>query len=81
MEFYMVQLQITVPETLKDWVEATAQAGGYIDASDYVRDLIRRDQETRDALIDALEDGLASGVSDRTLDDIWVAAKARVAHG
>ena len=30
---------------MKEWVEAQARTGRYANASDYVRDLIRRDQE------------------------------------
>jgi antitoxin ParD1/3/4 len=57
------------------------KTGRYANASDYVRDLIRRDQETKEALIDALEKGAASGISPRTIDGVWLAAKRKVAGG
>lgn len=41
----MATMNISLPEPLKLWVEAQARAGRYANASDYVRDLIRRDQE------------------------------------
>jgi len=51
---------------MKDWVESRAETGRYSNASDYVRDLIRRDQErakiaAMQRLIDEAEE---SGVSD-----------------
>jgi len=36
-----------------------------------------RDQEAKRALIDALEKGAASGISRRTIEDIWRAAKRK----
>ena len=77
----MAQLQITMPESLNDWIEAKVQTGRYVDVSDYLRDLVRRDQEANDDLLDALEEAAASGDSGRTLDDIWEAAKARAGNG
>ena len=65
---------------MKDWVEAQTSDGQYANASDYVRDLIRKDkiaQEKKEILIRALIEGEESGVSDRTVDDIWKEVKAR----
>lgn len=58
------------------------QSGQYSNVSDYVRDLIRRDQEhkdKRDLLVQALIAGEKSGKSKRTLDEIWRALHVR--HG
>ncbi len=74
-------VQITIPPTLLDWVEAQVRSGRYVDASDYLRDLIRRDQQADDDLFKALEEGAKSGVSPRSLDDIWQAAKTKTGHG
>lgn len=53
---------------MKTWVEARSKEGRYGNVSDYVRDLIRRDQERQEAigeiqgLIDeALESGAPQG--------------------
>jgi len=78
-EAMMATMNVSLPDPLKDWVETQVKTGRYANASDYVRDLIRRDQETKDALIDALEKGAASGKSRRTIDDIWQAAKRKAA--
>ena len=38
-------MNVSVPDPIKDWVEAQACRGRYANASDYVRDLIRQDQD------------------------------------
>jgi antitoxin ParD1/3/4 len=60
----MATMNISLPDQMKAFVEAQSRDGRYSNASDYVRDLIRRDQERRQAIaeIQALVDeGLASG--------------------
>ena len=60
----MATMNVSLPDQMKDWVEAQAQTGRYANSSDYVRDLIRKDQE-RAAKIAAMQrlidEGLASG--------------------
>jgi len=66
---------------MKDWVEAQAKTGRYSNASDYVRDLIRRDQVRSDkiaAMQRFVDDGLKSGVGSRSKDELFAAAVARV---
>jgi antitoxin ParD1/3/4 len=77
----MATMNVSLPDPMKDWVESQVKTGRYANASDYVRDLIRQDQDSRQALIDALEEGAASGVSPRTIDEIWQSAMAKAAHG
>ncbi len=76
----MATMNVSLPGPMKDWVEAQTDQGQYANASDYVRDLIRRDQtaqEKKEILIRALIEGEESGVSNRTIDDIWKDVKAR----
>lgn len=78
----MATMNVSLPDPMKDWVEEQVKTGHYSNASDYVRDLIRRDQDyqdQREALVQALIAGEASGVSKRTLEEIWREVKAR--HG
>jgi len=73
-------MNVSIPDQMRKWVENQIKSGIYSNASDYVRDLIRRDQEARDkreTLIRALESGESSGVSKRTLNDIWKEVKTR----
>lgn len=72
-------MNISLPDTMKAWVEDQAQTGRYSDASDYVRDLIRRDQEQAGglaALRRYLDEAEASGISSRGVKEI--VADARV---
>ena len=78
----MATMNVSLPDPMREWIEGQIKTGRYANASDYMRDLIRRDQESKDAVIEALEKGAASGVSRRTLDDAWKSAKARAKkHG
>jgi antitoxin ParD1/3/4 len=45
----MTTMNVSLPDPMKEWVEAQVQTGRYSNASDYVRDLIRRDQEREQA--------------------------------
>lgn len=77
----MATMNVSLPDPMKEWVEAQSLTGRYSNASDYVRDLIRRDQERNDkiARLQALVDeGLASGISNRSKDDIFSDALTHV---
>ena len=70
----MATMNVSLPDPMKEWVEEQTVSGKYSNASDYVRDLIRRDQvakEKKELLIRALVEGEKSGKSKRTIDDIW----------
>ncbi|MEA3001175.1 MAG: antitoxin ParD1/3/4 [Sphingomonadales bacterium] len=64
----MAQMNISIPEKLKGWAESRVAEGRYSSTSDYVRDLVRRDQEQEEKLRrlqSAIDEGRASGVSER----------------
>lgn len=76
----MATMNVSLPDLMRQWVESQIKTGHYSNASDYIRDLIRRDQEYKDkreALIQALAAGEKSGVSKRTIDEIWKDVKTR----
>ncbi|GLS28729.1 antitoxin ParD1/3/4 [Mesorhizobium albiziae] len=82
----MATMNVSLPDPMKEWVEAQAETGRYANASDYVRDLIRRDQERNDriaAMRRFVDDGLRSGIGNRSRDELFAAALARTekAHG
>ncbi|MGR3372767.1 type II toxin-antitoxin system ParD family antitoxin [Pseudooceanicola nanhaiensis] len=56
----MSTMNISLPEQMKAWVESRSRDGRYANSSDYVRDLIRRDQE-RTAAIAALQAEIDAG--------------------
>jgi antitoxin ParD1/3/4 len=69
----MLRKTITIPETMDGWVKAQIESGRYGNDSEYFRDLIRRDQEKRQADQDLrilIQEGLDSGVSSSTIPDI-----------
>ncbi|WP_294533777.1 type II toxin-antitoxin system ParD family antitoxin [uncultured Rhodoblastus sp.] len=60
----MATMNVSLPDPMKAWVERQAESGLYGNASDYIRDLIRKDQERKEALAvlqAAITEGLASG--------------------
>ncbi|HET6522856.1 MAG TPA: type II toxin-antitoxin system ParD family antitoxin [Geminicoccaceae bacterium] len=74
----MATLNLSLPDAMKAWIEAQTKGGQYNNASEYVRDLIRRDQKEREQLERlqaAIDEGRRSGVSDKSLDDIWHGVK------
>lgn len=76
----MSTMNISLPQPMKQWVEEQAESGRYSNTSDYVRDLIRRDQD-RAAKIASMQDfvaeGLQSGVGARTMDELRDEARNR----
>jgi antitoxin ParD1/3/4 len=76
----MMRKTITIPEQMEAWVKAQIAAGRYANDSEYFRDLIRRDQERRAGekeLGRLTDEGLESGISDKTVEDIWREAEKR----
>jgi antitoxin ParD1/3/4 len=74
----MAQMNISLPEKLKAWADTRVEEGRYSSASDYIRDLMRRDQdeaEARSRLQAAIDAGRASPPSDRGLKDIIAARR------
>jgi antitoxin ParD1/3/4 len=78
----MAQMNISIPEKLKAWAEARVAEGFYSSTSDYVRDLLRRDQDhaERTAWLRAeIQAGLDSPIVDVSLDEIIEEGFRRVA--
>tara|TARA_R110002020_G_scaffold96186_11_gene230559 strand:- start:2281 stop:2499 length:219 start_codon:yes stop_codon:yes gene_type:complete len=66
---------------MKEWVESRAETGRYANASDYVRDLIRKDQERADkiaAMQRLVDEGLESGPGLMSKDEMFQEARARL---
>ncbi len=76
----MATMNVSLPDPMKAWVEAQVHGGQYGNASDYVRDLIRRDQQDREqikTLQAAITKWLESGISDRAMKDILKEARSK----
>ena len=76
----MATMNVSLPDPMKRWVEEQADGGRYSNSSDYVRDLIRRDQVRAEKIahLQALiDEGRATGTSQRSVEDIWQDALRR----
>jgi antitoxin ParD1/3/4 len=80
-----VRKTITFTEQQDQWIKAKIATGQFTNDSEYIRDLVRRDQEKTaeiEAIRAALIEGEHSGMSTRTPDDIRKAVQERMRkHG
>ena len=70
----MATMNVSLPNEMKTWVEFQAQnSGRYTNTSDYVRDLIRKDQDTNTKIQQMqamVTKGLESGVGSRSMEEL-----------
>lgn len=77
----MLRKTIVIPETMESWIKARIESGRYVNDSEYMRDLIRRDQDRHSAELELramIQEGLDSGVSAATPDQIKARVKKRL---
>jgi antitoxin ParD1/3/4 len=73
----MATQTVSLPDTVKDWLEQQVKDGEYATGSDFLSDLFRRDREERDADRDErldelrriVDESIASGISEDTVED------------
>jgi len=71
----MATVSVSLSDRTKEYIDAQVEGGDLADPGDYLRDLIRRDQEQRlDELRRVVAEARASGVSSRTTDEIFAEA-------
>lgn len=76
----MATMNVSIPDPMKSWVEQQSAQGRYANSSDYVRDLIRRDQVRTEAIAHMqglVDEGLASGEGSRSMAQIKAEARRR----
>jgi antitoxin ParD1/3/4 len=76
----MAQMNISVPEALKQWAEQRVTEGRYASTSDYLRDLMRRDQDAAAELAwlqAEIDKGIASGIDPRPVSQIMQDIRAK----
>jgi len=79
----MVTMNISLPTQMKSWVEERSDGAEFANSSDYVRHLIRRDQERRAAIAELqalVTEGLDSGDAG-PVDFNAFRAEMRAKHG
>jgi len=69
----MASLNISLPQSLKDYVEGQVSQGGYSTPSEYLRELVRQDQKRRaeERLESLLLEGLNSGTPIEITPEFW----------
>ena len=78
----MATMNISLPDQMKTWVEEQVASGRYANASDYMRDLVRRDQTRGDGIARLqaeIDKGRQSGFSGKTPEEIFADTKRRTA--
>lgn len=73
----MSTMNISLPDSLKDYVDEQVGECGYGTSSEYVRDLIRKDQD-RKRLRTMILQGATSGLADPADADYFESLRARV---
>lgn len=69
----MATMNVSLPATLKDFVDRQVAGGAYGTSSEYVRELIRRDQQRqalRRLLLDGAESAAGAPADARFFDDL-----------
>jgi antitoxin ParD1/3/4 len=81
-EHRMASLNISLPEPLREWIDAQITGGRYGNASEYLRDLIRRDQErqAQERLEGLLLEGVKSGPASYLTKRDWAELRTDVAE-
>ena len=56
-------MSFALPESMREYIDNRVSTGNYGNTSEFIRDLVRRDQEeqAKKRLRDLIEEGLASG--------------------
>lgn len=74
-------MNISLTDELKAFVDARVQARGYSSTSEYMRDLVRRDEEraAEERFVALIQEGIDSGPATRTWEEQRDAWTARIA--
>lgn len=78
----MATMNVSVTDKMRAWVEAQVADGRYATASDCVRDLIRVKMEAEEKLAKLrvmIQEGIDSGVSERSWEELLDEMKQRAA--
>jgi antitoxin ParD1/3/4 len=73
----MATMNISLPDEMRAYVESQIATGLYANSSDFIRAAIREHKESLDRLDALVQEGLDSGWSDRSFDEIVADARRR----
>lgn len=74
----MASMNISLPDPMRDWVEQQMKSGRYDNASEYMRDLIRHDQDRASkiaAMQRLVDEAMAGEDSNKSLSEIRAIAR------
>jgi putative addiction module CopG family antidote len=74
----MSKVEVTLPSDLEDYLREQVGKGRFADASDFMRTMLRADRQAYERLDDILQDGLNSGVSEYSFEEIIDRARERL---
>ena len=76
----MTTLNISLPDSMRAFIDEQIAQGGYSTASEYIRDLIRQAQKqaAQEKLDSLLIEGLESGESIEVTDEWWQEKQERL---
>ncbi len=75
----MATMNVSLPEELKKFVEAQVEEHGYVSSSEFLRELIRREQD-RAQLRGLLVEGMESGVGSEMDGNYFEQLRERIRH-
>jgi antitoxin ParD1/3/4 len=76
-----IRKTLTFTDQQDKWIKAQIEAGEFTNESEYVRHLIRQDQAKNTKFLElreAIQKGIDSGISERTLPEIMKEVEARL---
>ena len=74
------RLNLTIPEQLDEYTEMRVKSGAFATKSDFVRHLIREDKrKTTEKLNQYIQEGIDSGPSEKSPEEIFAEAHAIIA--
>jgi antitoxin ParD1/3/4 len=73
-------MSFALPESLRDYIDARVKQGNYGNTSEYLRELVRRDQIEQDHLQfrQLIAEGLASGTGREYTAEVAAEIKSRI---
>ncbi|MEM7554813.1 MAG: type II toxin-antitoxin system ParD family antitoxin [Cyanobacteria bacterium P01_A01_bin.84] len=80
----MKSINISLPDTMRDYIEKQVADGGYSTISEYFRELVRQDQKRKDKerletlLLEGLNSGSATPLTEQDWNDIRQAVRSKV---
>lgn len=79
----MQSMNISLPEPMKQYVDEQVDAGNYSSASEYMRELVRADQQRREKerlemlLLESLDSGKSIEITPEMIDDLRTRVRTR----